>query len=60
MKVDLIKDKNGDEIKQIWEEFHKSKECSISATVPADKFRFIIEKSKKHPIVRRSVTFLFL
>lgn len=53
MKVDLIKDKNGDEIKQIWEEFHKSKECFISATVPADKFSLIIEKSKKHPLVRQ-------
>ncbi|XKL65731.1 hypothetical protein PGB90_009151 [Kerria lacca] len=50
MKIDLIKEKSGEEIKQIWEEFHKSKENTISATVPITSFRLIQEKSKIHPI----------
>lgn len=60
MKVDLIKDKDANEIKQIWEEFHKLKECTISATLPADKFSLFKEKSKKHPLVRKSIICIVL
>ncbi|KOB64725.1 Chaperone atp11p [Operophtera brumata] len=51
-KVDLVKDKDGAEIKVIWEEYHKLKEV-ISATIPLQQYSDIQGVMKNYP------TFLF-
>ncbi|CAH1261284.1 unnamed protein product [Diabrotica balteata] len=53
MKTDLIKDKSAEEIKSIWEEYHKEKQYCIAATIPSKDFTKLNENSKKYP------TFLF-
>ncbi|KAK9695586.1 ATP11 protein [Popillia japonica] len=49
MKTDLIRDKEPDEIKKIWEQYHIQKDI-IAATIPSAEFDIIIEQSKKFPI----------
>lgn len=51
-KLDLVADKNAEDIKIIWEEYHKCKEV-ISATIPKDIYNIIQQNMKQHP------TFLF-
>lgn len=53
MKIELIKDKNSEEIKLIWEQYHRQKEYCIAATIPSKDFDKLNENSKKHP------TFIF-
>lgn len=50
MKVDLIQDKEPEEIKGIWEQYHIQKEHVIAATLPSKDFDHLIEKSQKYPI----------
>ncbi|PSN47881.1 hypothetical protein C0J52_01263 [Blattella germanica] len=49
MKMELIADKTCDEIKQIWEEYHKQKDV-IAATISSSAYDIIYEKSVKYPI----------
>ncbi|XP_044762531.1 ATP synthase mitochondrial F1 complex assembly factor 1 [Coccinella septempunctata] len=53
MKVEAVKDKSADEIKEIWLKYHIQKECNIAATVPKKDFEQFKEKSELYP------TFLF-
>lgn len=48
-KVDLVEDKDGAEVKMIWEEYHKLKEV-ISATIPLQLFSDIQAKIKEYPM----------
>lgn len=49
MKTDLIKDKDVEEIKKIWEQYHMQKDI-IAATIPSKEFDVILEQSLKYPI----------
>lgn len=49
MKLDLIQDKTADEIREIWLEYHKTKDV-IAATIPVSKFETLMDRAKKHPI----------
>ncbi|GJQ68979.1 hypothetical protein Trydic_g6161 [Trypoxylus dichotomus] len=49
MKMDLIKDKQPEEIKRIWEEYHIQKDI-IGAVIPSKEFDVIMEQSRKFPI----------
>ncbi|CAH0724088.1 unnamed protein product, partial [Brenthis ino] len=51
-KLELVADKDADEIQVIWEEYYKNKEV-ISATIPKDLYNIIQHNMKKYP------TFLF-
>lgn len=51
-KVELVADKNAEEVQGIWEEYHKNKEV-ISATIPKDVYNKIQLNMKQFP------TFLF-
>lgn len=51
-KVELVADKNAEEVQGIWEEYHKNKEV-ISATIPKDVYNKIQLNMKLFP------TFLF-
>ncbi|XP_045460831.1 ATP synthase mitochondrial F1 complex assembly factor 1 [Harmonia axyridis] len=53
MKVDIVKDKSADEIKEIWLKYHILKECNIAATIPQKDFEQFKKKSELYP------TFLF-
>ncbi|KAK3919814.1 ATP synthase mitochondrial F1 complex assembly factor 1 [Frankliniella fusca] len=48
MKTELLQDKTADEIKKIWEDYHKSKDV-IAATIPADIYNKIYNRSLEHP-----------
>lgn len=50
MKVELIQDKEPEEIKSIWEQYHIQKGDVIAATLPAKDFEQLIERAQKHPI----------
>lgn len=50
MKTDLIKDKDAEEIKSIWQQYHLQKDYSLAAVIPASDFDTMIENSKKYPI----------
>lgn len=52
MKVDLVKDKTVDEIKEIWLKHHLQKEV-LAAVIPVNIYDKIIEQSKETP------TFIF-
>lgn len=47
-KVDLVADKNAEEVQIIWEEYHKSKEV-ISATIPKDLYNILELNMKQYP-----------
>ncbi|CAH1963087.1 unnamed protein product [Acanthoscelides obtectus] len=49
MKIDLIKDKNTDEIKSIWEQYHLQKEYCIAATIPSSDFEKMQKNSAQYP-----------
>lgn len=49
MKIDLIKDKSADEIKHIWNQYHKQKDV-ISATMTVEQFDRLMERGKDNPI----------
>ncbi|XP_069693043.1 ATP synthase mitochondrial F1 complex assembly factor 1 isoform X1 [Periplaneta americana] len=49
MKMELIADKDGEEIKQIWQEYHKHKNV-IAATIPSAMYDTIHERSLKFPV----------
>ncbi|CAH2085896.1 unnamed protein product [Euphydryas editha] len=51
-KVELVADKDAEEVQAIWEEYHKNKEV-ISATIPQDVYKKIQLNMKQFP------TFLF-
>ncbi|KAF2885515.1 hypothetical protein ILUMI_20665 [Ignelater luminosus] len=52
MKLELIQDKDVNEIKRIWEEYHKTKDV-IAATIPIEIYNEINSKATNYP------TFLF-
>ncbi|XP_023289129.1 uncharacterized protein LOC111674127 [Orussus abietinus] len=47
MKVDMIQDKNREEIIEIWQEYHKKKDC-ISGTMTAEQFDKMFTRGKKY------------
>lgn len=49
MKIDLIKDKDATDIKQIWEEYHIQKDV-IAATIPSKTYEKIANLSNKYPM----------
>ncbi|CAG9120724.1 unnamed protein product [Plutella xylostella] len=51
-KLELVKDKDAEEIRTIWEEYHKDKEM-ISASIPTPLYLTLLERTKEFP------TFLF-
>lgn len=50
MKVELIQDKEPDEIKSIWEQYHIQKEHVIAATLPSKDFDQLTETARKYPL----------
>ncbi|KAJ8956506.1 hypothetical protein NQ318_019224 [Aromia moschata] len=50
MKIELIKDKTTEEIKEIWEQYHIQKDYCIAATIPSVDFDTLNENSNKFPI----------
>lgn len=48
MKVDLIKEKTTDEIKQIWQDYHIHKDV-IAATISSADYEVINAQLKKYP-----------
>lgn len=50
MKIDLIEDKEPEEIKSIWEQYHIQKEGVIAAILPIRDFQQLSETAQKHPI----------
>lgn len=48
MKVELIEDKTKDEISQIWQEYHKNKDC-IAGILNAEQYERIFELGIKYP-----------
>lgn len=49
MKLDLVEGKSVDEIKTIWLEYHKNKECLVAA-IPSEFFEKMTETAKKFPV----------
>ncbi|KAL7727456.1 hypothetical protein ACLKA6_017575 [Drosophila palustris] len=49
MKIELIEDKNVEEIAQIWIEYHKTKDV-LAATLTTAQYEMLTERAKKHPI----------
>ncbi|XP_005098395.2 ATP synthase mitochondrial F1 complex assembly factor 1 [Aplysia californica] len=49
MKLETIQDKSADEITQIWNQYHSTKDC-VFAVLKADEFENLIEKSKECPV----------
>ncbi|KAF9930810.1 hypothetical protein FBU30_011259 [Linnemannia zychae] len=50
MKLDLIKDLDAEEISKIWIQRHLDQEDSISAVVPAETYRKMLQRSKEYPL----------
>lgn len=48
MKTELLQDKTTEEIKQIWQDYHKSKDA-IAATISGDIYDKIHRRSLEHP-----------
>lgn len=48
MKTELLEDKTTEEIRKIWEDYHKSKNV-IAATIPSDIYKKICQRSHEHP-----------
>lgn len=49
MKIELVQDKTPEEIKQIWFEYHKTKDV-LAATLTVEQFDKLMGRAKKHPI----------
>ncbi|XP_022206362.2 ATP synthase mitochondrial F1 complex assembly factor 1 [Nilaparvata lugens] len=49
MKIELVEDKSPDEIKDLWLEYHKSKD-TIAAVIPPEKFKIILERGEKYQL----------
>uniref|UniRef100_A0A1B6LE52 ATP synthase mitochondrial F1 complex assembly factor 1 n=1 Tax=Graphocephala atropunctata TaxID=36148 RepID=A0A1B6LE52_9HEMI len=49
MKTELISGKSADEIKHIWLEYHRNKDC-IAASVPSNNFDLIQSRGEKFPL----------
>lgn len=49
MKLELVQDKSADELKQIWYEYHKTKDV-IAATLTVQQFETLMTRAKDHPI----------
>lgn len=49
MKVELIANKNVEDIKTIWHEYHKTKDV-VCATVPSQVYKIIKRRAEKYPI----------
>ncbi|XP_055852156.1 ATP synthase mitochondrial F1 complex assembly factor 1 [Episyrphus balteatus] len=49
MKLELVEDKSADELKQIWYEYHKTKDV-IAATLTIEQFDTLMTRAKQHPI----------
>lgn len=50
MKLDLIEGKPVEEIKKIWLEYHRMKDCVISAAIPTEAFDLLMSNAKKFPL----------
>ncbi|XP_046595543.1 methionine--tRNA ligase, mitochondrial [Neodiprion lecontei] len=48
MKVELIEGKSRDEIIQIWQEYHRQKDC-ISGAMSAQQYKKLFERGKEYP-----------
>lgn len=49
LKVELLEDKTAEEIKQIWLEYHKTKDC-VSAILEVGHYDQLMTTAKDHPI----------
>ncbi|RUS72893.1 hypothetical protein EGW08_019353 [Elysia chlorotica] len=49
LKMDLITDKNAEEIAQIWSQYHVNKDCVFSV-LKVEEFQNLMEKSKECPV----------
>ncbi|XP_055902866.1 ATP synthase mitochondrial F1 complex assembly factor 1 [Eupeodes corollae] len=49
MKLELVQDKSADELKQIWYEYHKTKDV-IAATLTVEQYDTLMTRAKLHPI----------
>lgn len=50
MKLDLLENKTAKEIENIWLEYHKQKDDVLVATIPAETYNLLTERSKEYPI----------
>ncbi|XP_068677079.1 ATP synthase mitochondrial F1 complex assembly factor 1-like isoform X2 [Montipora foliosa] len=51
MHLDKIANKSAEEIRQIWREYHREKDC-ISAAIPSDVYNIMEERFLKFPLTR--------
>ncbi|XP_055380988.1 ATP synthase mitochondrial F1 complex assembly factor 1 [Condylostylus longicornis] len=49
MKLELLEDKNVDDVKHIWLEYHKNKDV-IAAVLTNDQYDTLIKRGKLHPV----------
>ncbi|XP_063707308.1 ATP synthase mitochondrial F1 complex assembly factor 1 [Culicoides brevitarsis] len=49
LKLELLEDKSAEEIKHIWLEYHKTKDC-ISAILEVNQYEQLMNTAKKYPI----------
>ncbi|XP_055542793.1 ATP synthase mitochondrial F1 complex assembly factor 1 [Wyeomyia smithii] len=49
MKVELVQDRNADEIREIWLKYHQGKEV-ISAAIPLEQYDLMMERARKYPV----------
>ncbi|XP_047102700.1 ATP synthase mitochondrial F1 complex assembly factor 1 [Schistocerca piceifrons] len=49
MKMELIENKTADEVKHIWEDYHKTKEV-IAAVIPVELYTKIYSRGKQYPV----------
>ncbi|KAK3807131.1 MAG: ATP11 protein-domain-containing protein [Linnemannia elongata] len=50
MKLDLVKDLDAEEITKIWIQKHLDQEDSISAVVPGETYKKMLQRSKDYPL----------
>lgn len=49
MKLDLVEQRNADEIAHIWLQYHQGKEV-ICATIPLEQYDLMMKRAKKYPV----------
>lgn len=49
MKLELVVDKSGEDIKQLWQQYHKDKDV-LSGAIPVDLYDKIEARSQEHKI----------
>ncbi|XP_052865308.1 ATP synthase mitochondrial F1 complex assembly factor 1 [Anopheles cruzii] len=49
MRLELLDDKSGDDIKHLWLEYHKNKDV-VTASIPVEQHQLMMTRAKEHPV----------